>query len=219
MEPKDATLSGGLFFFGKITANMTHEIKNVLAVINEISGLFSDLCAAAERGRPLDPAQISRLSGKMGNQIQRADAVVKKLNRFAHSIDSECQEMGLLDILEFFCAITRRLSEQKNISVSVAQNPAAGSCALDPYGLMLILFLALEIIWKAADKGSAITISARQEADGAVVSFSGPLSGPLGPSEERKAFWEAWLSKMDCRAESPGREGALEISFPTIHAY
>ena len=35
-------------FFGKITAGITHEIKNVLAIIQESSGLMEDILAVTE---------------------------------------------------------------------------------------------------------------------------------------------------------------------------
>ena len=34
---------GGLFFFGKMSASISHELKNVLAIINENAGLAEDL--------------------------------------------------------------------------------------------------------------------------------------------------------------------------------
>ena len=45
----------GLRFFGKITASVTHEIKNALATINENAGLMTDYIEMAARGRPLEP--------------------------------------------------------------------------------------------------------------------------------------------------------------------
>ena len=41
-------------FFGAVTAGLSHELKNVLATINELSGLQDDLQLLARRGRPLD---------------------------------------------------------------------------------------------------------------------------------------------------------------------
>ena len=47
----------GLQFFGKMTASISHEIKNVLAIINENAGLLEDLALMADRG-----AEIGRAS-------------------------------------------------------------------------------------------------------------------------------------------------------------
>jgi len=39
-----------LRFFGKIVASISHEIKNVMAIINEKAGLIKDLTLMAEKG-------------------------------------------------------------------------------------------------------------------------------------------------------------------------
>ena len=44
-----------LLFFGRIGASVSHELKNVLAVMNEQAGLLGDLACMAARGMPLDP--------------------------------------------------------------------------------------------------------------------------------------------------------------------
>ena len=38
----------GLQFFGKMTASISHEIKNVLAIINENAGLLEDLALLSD---------------------------------------------------------------------------------------------------------------------------------------------------------------------------
>ena len=58
-------------FFGQATASATHEINNVLAIINEYAGLLGDLAAGAEAGRPLDPARLTKTAGSILRQIKR----------------------------------------------------------------------------------------------------------------------------------------------------
>ena len=40
----DEEMGTGLQFFGKMTASISHEIKNVMAIINESAGLLDDYC-------------------------------------------------------------------------------------------------------------------------------------------------------------------------------
>ena len=56
------TLSGreSLQFFGKISASVSHEIKNVFAVINEAAGLLEDFTIMVDKGMPIE--QIGRAS-------------------------------------------------------------------------------------------------------------------------------------------------------------
>ena len=47
MNIQDAQVGlGGIQFFGKMAASISHEIKNVLAIINENAGLLEDICLA-----------------------------------------------------------------------------------------------------------------------------------------------------------------------------
>ena len=70
-----------------MSASISHEIKNALAIINESAGLLEDFSLLAEKGRPIDPERLKLLAQSVLKQVQRADGLVKKMNRFAHSAD------------------------------------------------------------------------------------------------------------------------------------
>ena len=38
-----------------------------------------------EKGRPLSPERLVSLAGNIRRQVQRADDIIRRLNRFAHS--------------------------------------------------------------------------------------------------------------------------------------
>ena len=78
----------GLQFFGKVSASISHEIKNVLAIMNENAGLLEDYTRMLENGKPINTERFKTLAGKVLKQIQRADGIVKRLNRFAHSVEN-----------------------------------------------------------------------------------------------------------------------------------
>ena len=86
-----------LAFFGTITAGLSHELKNVIATINEYNGLLDDLAQAAAR-RPLDPERLRQICGKITKQIERGESLILGLNRFAHSMDEPIRDIcGLLE--------------------------------------------------------------------------------------------------------------------------
>ena len=58
----------GFRFFGKMSASISHEIKNALAIINENAGLLEDLTLLAEQGRPTDPERLKKLAGSIITQ-------------------------------------------------------------------------------------------------------------------------------------------------------
>ena len=48
----------GVRFFGEMSASISHEIKNVLAIINENAGLLQDMVMMIEKGSPLSPERL-----------------------------------------------------------------------------------------------------------------------------------------------------------------
>ena len=77
----------GLQFFGKMSASISHEMKNVMAIINENAGLLEDLTVMAEKGMPIDPERLKTQASRIMKQIRRGDDIIKGMNRFAHSVD------------------------------------------------------------------------------------------------------------------------------------
>jgi signal transduction histidine kinase len=76
-----------LRFFGAISASVTHEIRNKLAVINEKAGLVEDIAAAMRSGRMPDPDRLETQAKKIAEQIRQANRIIQALNRLAHSAD------------------------------------------------------------------------------------------------------------------------------------
>ena len=98
----------GLQFFGKMSASISHEIKNVLGISNENTGLIEEYTIMAEKGAPFDPGKFRSLAEKVGAQIRRADGILKNMTTFAHSIDESAKSIDLADFLEFAQAFFAR---------------------------------------------------------------------------------------------------------------
>ena len=70
-DPGDRERS--LAFFGAASAGLSHEINNVLAIINELSGLIGDVAAAADRAAaPPDAALLRAVPGRISAHIDPA---------------------------------------------------------------------------------------------------------------------------------------------------
>ncbi len=85
----------GIEFFGRMTASISHEIKNTLAIVNENAGLLGDLALLMDKGRPLSPERLTTLAGNIRRQVQRADDIIRRLNRFAHSAHEPAASVDL----------------------------------------------------------------------------------------------------------------------------
>ena len=89
-----------LAFFGKINANISHELKNILAIISETAGLLNDLTVLVEKGKKIDMDMFRTCSQDIEEEIQRGFATVRQMNTFSHSVDTSVKSVNLLDVLE-----------------------------------------------------------------------------------------------------------------------
>ena len=140
----------GLQFFGRISASISHEIKNVLAIVNENAGLLEDLTLLADRGQPLDPARLKMMAQAVKKQVGRADGIIKNMNRFAHSIDQTITTDDLDQTIELVIALTTRLAAMRGIEVHLKLPASPLRITTAPFYLMNLLWLCLDFSMSAS---------------------------------------------------------------------
>jgi C4-dicarboxylate-specific signal transduction histidine kinase len=209
----DALGEGGLRFFGKMTASISHEIKNVLAVINECAGLLDDLTLLAEKGVPLDPAKLKSQAAKIMKQIQRADGIVKVMNRFAHTVDETAKSVDLHDTAEFVAALSARFASMRGVTLEIRRARKPVMVYTNPFLLENVLWLCLDFAMDMAGRGATLVLTLDEKEGRAGVRWAGlgnakdltaaPLSG-----EHEKALMEA------LGADIGVHEGEMVLSLP-----
>jgi len=140
----------GLQFFGRISASISHEIKNVLAIVNENAGLLEDLTLMADRGKPIDPARLKIMAATLKKQVGRADGIIMNMNRLAHSIDQTVTTADLDQTIELVIALTARFAAMRGVKVDLQlpANPLTIKTA--PFYLMNLLWLCLDFSMSAS---------------------------------------------------------------------
>ena len=158
------TSETGLQFFGQISASISHEIKNVLAIINENAGLLEDFTIMADRGIPIDPARLKVMAEAVKKQIGRADGIIQNMNRFAHSVDQTITTVDLAQTIELVIALTARFTAMRGIRVDLQlpENPVTFQTA--PFFLMNLLWLCLDFSMSASgvDKRVELVVEAAE---------------------------------------------------------
>ena len=163
----------GLEFFGKMSASISHEIKNVLAIINENAGLLEDYILMTEKGIPLDPVRLKTLAEKCGAQIRRADGIIKNMNRLSHSIDKSEQAVDLSDILELAPALFGRFAAMKGVVVETKTIEVPLIITTSLFFLLNVIWLCLDLSLDVAGPEKKIGLSAEKTETGALIRFSG----------------------------------------------
>lgn len=139
-----------LMFFGTITASLSHELKNVLATINEYSGLLDDLTQAAVGGKPLSPERLQSFCAKIAKQIKRSEVLIQRLNRFAHSVDDPLKEVDVESLLVEIKDLTNRFAVLKQVKLETRFPGRSRSVTTDPFGFQQAVFLAIHLAFEAA---------------------------------------------------------------------
>ncbi len=149
-EKPDNTSQMGLQFFGRISSSISHELKNVLAIVNENAGLLEDLTLMADRGQPIDPARLKKMAEAVKKQIGRADEILKNMNRFAHSSDEAVADVDLHQTIELVRALTARFAAMRGVTVDLQLPASSLKIRTAPFFLMNLLCLCLDFAMSAS---------------------------------------------------------------------
>lgn len=146
-----------LRFFGRVAAGFTHELKNVLAIVKETSGLMEDLLAMTPEGAFPHQPRFQRAVTTILQQVSRGVDLSTRMNRFAHSPDHSTAPVDLNETADQVCVLAERFARVKGISLGVetAKNPVVIlSC---PVKVLLSAFKAYECCWNhLAPGGNAL---------------------------------------------------------------
>jgi C4-dicarboxylate-specific signal transduction histidine kinase len=211
-------LEKGLSFFGIVTASLSHEINNAIAIIGELSGLLDDLLYGAEQGRPLNEEKLKEICGKIAKQVKKGQGIIKRLNRFAHSIDEPVREFDLKELLEQITTIAERFAFLKgvNLEARLKENPV--TIRSNPFSLQQAVFTCIEVALIASKKNDVVSIAFNNDSDGAkIVTLT---RAPIPNTEEVNAklsFLSALAAELGGKLEVVALDGdrhSLTLSIP-----
>jgi signal transduction histidine kinase len=167
----DIIAETGLQFFGRISASISHEIKNVLAIVNENAGLLEDLTLMADRGRPIDPARLKMMAAAVKKQVARGDGIIKNMNRLAHSIDQTITTVDLDQTIELVIALTARFAAMRGVKVDLQLPASPLTIATAPFYLMNLLCLCLDFCMSAGGDEKRVELIVEEIENGVRIRF------------------------------------------------
>jgi len=128
-----------LAFFGRVNASISHELKNIMAIISETAGLLSDLSELASTGTPLDPDLLKSSTDSIMEEIQRGFTTIRQMNRFSHSVDAPISSVNLMELLDLVCHLSDYLAFSGLIRLTPwrGEPPVVQTC---PYHLQALVY-------------------------------------------------------------------------------
>lgn len=204
----------GLQFFGRMSASVTHEIKNALAIINENAGLLEDIVLMAEKGPDISPERLQRLARTVDAQVERADAVVKMMNHFSHSIDHFVELVDLTQVATDVCTLFDRLLQMRGVTLETIAPPAPVVITASRFYLQNLLWCCLDWATSARSGKRTISIAPEKGDNGARVRLAGLSDLDKGafclfPSPQENAL----LTALGAQLDFPVADQEIIISF------
>jgi signal transduction histidine kinase len=177
-----------LVFFGKVNASISHELKNILAIISEAAGLLQDLTEMAKKGQQIELDMLNTCSQDIVEEIQRGFATIKQMNTFSHSVDTPLKSVNLIEVLDLMIHLAGFLSFAGRVRFDPPQNQASMVLTC-PFRLQNLVYQTLVFAFRSVGADGEIKVSVQREPNGgARIAFSGlgTRGGLAFPTEEIK---------------------------------
>jgi hypothetical protein len=173
-------------FFGKVNASISHELKNILAIISEAAGLLHDLTEMLARGQKVDVEMLKTCSQDIVEEIQRGFTTIKQMNMFSHSVDDPIQSVNLIEVLHLMISLAGFLSFASKVHFDPPQKEVSilSTC---PFRLQNLVYRTLVFAFKSVGVDGEIQVAVHQETNSSArIVFSGlGIQDQLSfPSEE-----------------------------------
>ncbi len=204
-----------LRFFGKIVASISHEIKNVMAIINEKAGLIKDLTLMAEKGVALDPAKIQALAEGLNIQIKRGDAIIKDMNKFAHSVDKDSYQVDLCELTALMVRLAERFALRLSVTLDLKFPETTLKINTHPFILESLIWDCLFFAMETSAKNQTVNITINKPGDTAELRFGltgNRFTDPLQsfPGDSTKMF----MKKLQANVLIDSETGELVLGLP-----
>ncbi len=168
-----AVLESGLEVFGRLSASFTHDLKNILAIINENAGLLEDLCFMLEKEGFPNLEKFRKTVGKVQVQIKRADLLIKTMNTFSHGNDDELATVSLEDHVRVLLLLTKRLQDRSGVTVEVESTEEPLELVTKPFFLHCLIWLWLESIMSSCSEENRVRISLNKDKNRIAILLTG----------------------------------------------
>ena len=208
----------GFGFFGAITASLSHEINNVFAIINELSGLLDDFFHATEQGVELDVEKLKRTTQRIAAQVERGHEYVRRLNGFAHTVDGKQTSIVLNEAVEAITTLCRRFGTLRRVELETSLPGASPRIEGSAFDLQHIIYRCIDIVLNASRQGDVVQVDIEPQGDGARLIFaSSSAVESAAELESKRDFLTVLVTEMQGAIESVIQAGQLvrlEVSLP-----
>jgi len=201
----------GLSFFGKSNRLISHELKNILAIISETLGLLDELVELSESGRKLTPERLRSMSNSILEEVERANTVIRCMNTFAHSVDEFVGDVDLNEAVSLTIQLVKLNPISKTVMIEFLKS---GSYKIytSPFFLENLLYHAFHFALSAAAPEKHIKVSIHVDRHQAGVDIFGVAPDGLKSFPTPQA--ERLAKTLGAEILSDRSSGKLQVVLP-----
>jgi hypothetical protein len=222
-SPSEADLKEQrLKYFGAVSASLSHEINNVLAIVGELSGLVEDLAEGAGGGG-LDPARLKSIGEKIARHVERGKGYVGTLNRFAHSVDESWSSFDSGASVLAVVAVCDRLARLRRAELRLDSSGEWPQLEGSLCDFEHLVFRAIGAALLTVDRGGTVTLGLVDNGGSSRLEISASGSVPVAAEDEelgaRLELVEALAEQQGVgveRREADGHNLTLWLTLPRI---
>ncbi|MBI4775568.1 MAG: HAMP domain-containing histidine kinase [Deltaproteobacteria bacterium] len=201
----------GLSFFGKTNRLISHELKNVLAIISETLGLIDELIELSETGMGLEPGKLRSLSESVIEEVERANAIIRNMNTFAHSVDEIVGEVEVGQSVKLVMELCQLESAAKRTKLRFEKSEP---CVLHTSRFFLenLIHHALVYALHGVGPENEIRVSLSSDEHGVRIGFAGIACNVIGEFPTKKGHLLARI--VGAEVSMNPAAGELTIALP-----
>jgi C4-dicarboxylate-specific signal transduction histidine kinase len=167
-------------FIGRVTAGVTHEFLNVLATINEASGLLKDILDLNRSELSSWGEKAMEAVARIQMQVGRGTEYSERLNAFAHSLDDSSVSIDLNDTLDQIAFLMQHAARLKRVVLQTQHCESSPALASNPLHLQIALAVCIDHCLDFTDAGGLLLLTARDGDDAVTVRCeAAPSSAPV----------------------------------------
>ena len=207
-----------LAFFGTVTASLSHELRNVLATIDEYAGLVGDLADAAGPEGSVKAPKVQSISERIALQVDRGKELSRRLNRFSHTVDLISDTFDLNEMAKETVELVRRLAYLKQVRLSVELADEAIMVTDDPFHCGHAIFLGVQLALETAaqQRSVAVTVATDRGCPTVRITSADTFDESVAPPDLAHAL-TSMTAKLALRVEWRATDGEnqLVLFFPS----
>jgi len=146
---------------GQMTAGVTHELKNVLAIVNESSGLLQDIVNLSKRNAVPKAEQIEKVATRIRAQVARGNEQLNSLNWLAHSVSDGDSSVEINELSSKIVNLMQRFARNKQVELAFEAADRDLTIHTDVARLLVVFVACIEYFLNRVPPKSRVLLRSR----------------------------------------------------------